>query len=47
MFKTILAGVDGGETCDVVFRKTLELAQSLGAELILLGVLIQIGRAHV
>ncbi|MGD1863753.1 MAG: universal stress protein [Phormidesmis sp.] len=44
MFKTILAGVDGGETCDVVFRKTLELAQSLGAELILLGVLIPADR---
>jgi len=44
MFKTILAGIDGGETCDVVFKKVLELAQSLDAELILLGVLIPADR---
>ncbi|MEL7223343.1 MAG: universal stress protein [Cyanobacteria bacterium P01_D01_bin.36] len=45
MFKTILAGLDGGETCDVVFKNALELAQSLCAELILIGVLVPADRA--
>lgn len=45
MFKTVLAGIDHGETCDVVFGKALALAQSVDAELILLGVLVPPDRA--
>ena len=39
MFKTILAGLDGGETCDAVFKEALTLAQSVGGELQLIGVI--------
>ena len=40
MFKKILVGLDFGDTSDVVFQKSVTLAQSIGANLILLGVLI-------
>ena len=35
-----MVGLDFGDTSDVVFQKSVTLAQSIGAELILLGVLI-------
>ena len=44
MFERILAGIDEGETSDAVFSKALSLSQSLGAELILLGVLAPVDR---
>lgn len=40
MFKKILVGLDFGDTSDVVFQKSVTLAQAIGAHLMLLGVLI-------
>jgi len=39
MFKKILAGLDSRETCAVVFKEALRLAQVTGAELQLIGVI--------
>jgi len=40
VFKKILVGLDFGDTSDVVFQQSVTLAQSIGAELMLLGVLV-------
>ena len=38
MFRKILVGLDSGETCDTIFERALRLAQSTGANLLLIGV---------
>jgi len=47
MFKTILAGIDNGETCDAIFKRALNLARAVNAELILLGVLLPVDGSSV
>lgn len=39
MFTKILVALDHGDTCNEIFRKSLKLARSTGAELLLLSVL--------
>ena len=42
MFKNILAALDDGETCDLVFERALTLTQATGANLQLLSVIAPI-----
>ena len=46
MFTKILVALDHGDTCDSLFQKALKLAQSTGAELLLLSVLTPDGGGH-
>lgn len=42
MFKQILVGLDAGKTAEVIFKKSVTLAQTTGAKLTLIGVLMSV-----
>ncbi len=46
MFTRILVALDHGDTCSLIFQKSLQLAQSTGAELLFLSVLTPDGGGH-